>query len=85
VSRIVGASNSAGQAAVHLAKHADAVTLLVRGESLRASMSEYLITELLETSNVHVRLGWSCSTPMARITCRRSSSAIAQPGLTSES
>jgi len=54
---VVGAGNSAGQAAAHLAKYADAVTLLVRGDSLRKSMSEYLITELSEISNVHVRLG----------------------------
>lgn len=54
---IVGAGNSAGQAASHLAKYASSVTMLVRGYSLVKSMSEYLITELRETPNVHVRLG----------------------------
>jgi thioredoxin reductase (NADPH) len=54
---VVGAGNSAGQAAAHLAKYADKVTLLVRGDSLEKSMSEYLITELREKPNVSVRLG----------------------------
>jgi thioredoxin reductase (NADPH) len=53
---VVGAGNSAGQAAVHLAKYAEEVTLLVRGDSLAKSMSEYLIEELRGTSNVSVRL-----------------------------
>ena len=43
---MVGGGNSAGQAAVHLAKFASRVTILVRGESLAQSMSEYLITEI---------------------------------------
>ena len=54
---IVGAGNSAGQAAAHLAKHAATVTLLVRGDSLAKSMSSYLIGELRRTPNVFVRLG----------------------------
>ena len=54
---IVGAGNSAGQAAVHLARYADHVTVLVRGDSLEKSMSEYLILELGATPNVTVRLG----------------------------
>ena len=54
---IVGGGNSAGQAAAHLAKHAATVTLLVRGNSLSASMSDYLITELRRTPNVFVKLG----------------------------
>src|SRR4029077_13432009 len=54
---VVGAGHSAGQAAAHLAKYADEVTLLVRGDSLGKSMSEYLIEELRGTSNVSVRLG----------------------------
>jgi thioredoxin reductase (NADPH) len=53
---VVGAGNSAGQAAVHLAKYADRVTLLVRGDSLEQSMSEYLIAELRAKLNVSVRL-----------------------------
>ncbi len=53
---VVGGANSAGQAALHLARFAARVTLLVRGASLVTSMSEYLITQLQATPNVHVRL-----------------------------
>jgi thioredoxin reductase (NADPH) len=53
---IVGAGNAAGQAAVHLARYAATVTLLVRGDSLATSMSEYLIAELEAKPNVRVRL-----------------------------
>jgi thioredoxin reductase (NADPH) len=53
---IVGGANSAGQAAQHLARYAARVTLLVRGDSLEAGMSEYLVTQLEATPNVHVRL-----------------------------
>jgi thioredoxin reductase (NADPH) len=53
---IVGAGNSAGQAALHLAKYARAVTLLVRGESLAKSMSSYLVREIESIPNVAVRL-----------------------------
>jgi thioredoxin reductase (NADPH) len=53
---IVGAGNSAGQAAVHLARTAASVTLLVRGERLAASMSDYLVRELEQTPNVRIRL-----------------------------
>ncbi|MDR8391651.1 FAD-dependent oxidoreductase [Aliifodinibius sp. S!AR15-10] len=54
---IVGAGNSAGQAASYFAKYTSSVTLLVRGDSLTKSMSDYLITEIKETPNIHVRLG----------------------------
>jgi thioredoxin reductase (NADPH) len=54
---VIGGGNSAGQAAAHLAKHARRVTLLVRGDSLSKSMSEYLVAELRQTPNVEVRLG----------------------------
>jgi thioredoxin reductase (NADPH) len=53
---VVGGANSAGQAALHLARFAARVTLLVRGESLATGMSDYLITELQATPNVEVRL-----------------------------
>ena len=43
---VVGGGNSAGQAAMHLSKYADHVTVMVRGETLAVSMSEYLIREL---------------------------------------
>jgi thioredoxin reductase (NADPH) len=43
---VVGAGNSAGQAAIHLSRHAARETLLVRGDSLSRTMSDYLIREL---------------------------------------
>jgi len=52
---VVGGANSAGQAALHLAKFAAHVVLLVRGSSLRASMSDYLITQLEATPNIEIR------------------------------
>lgn len=54
---VVGAGNSAGQAAVHLANYAEHVTVLARGPELELSMSEYLVTELSATANVSIRLG----------------------------
>ena len=53
---LVGAGNSAGQAAIHLAKYAAKVTIVVRGDSLAKSMSAYLIDEIDATSNIDVRL-----------------------------
>jgi thioredoxin reductase (NADPH) len=54
---IVGGANSAGQAAVFFSRHARRVVLLVRGPSLEASMSHYLIEQLREIKNVEVRTG----------------------------
>ena len=54
---IVGAGNSAGQAAIHLARFASRVTMVVRGQSLAASMSDYLIRQIGALSNIDVRLG----------------------------
>ncbi|HMF82786.1 MAG TPA: FAD-dependent oxidoreductase [Acidimicrobiia bacterium] len=53
---IVGAANSAGQAAVFLSQHARQVTLLVRGDNLERSMSYYLIRQIDEIGNIDVRL-----------------------------
>lgn len=53
---IVGGANSAGQAAVHFAKYAARVTILVRAASLDASMSRYLIDEIDRTPNIEVRI-----------------------------
>jgi thioredoxin reductase (NADPH) len=53
---VVGGANSAGQAALHLAKFGAHVTLLVRGDSLAAGMSDYLIKQIEATPNVEVRL-----------------------------
>jgi thioredoxin reductase (NADPH) len=49
---IVGGANSAGQAALHFAKFACKVTMLVRGDGLSATMSKYLIDEIERTSNI---------------------------------
>jgi len=49
---IVGGANSAGQAALHFAKYACKVTMLVRGDGLSATMSKYLIDEIERTSNI---------------------------------
>jgi thioredoxin reductase (NADPH) len=54
---VVGAGNSAGQAALHLARYAAEVTLVVRGESLATTMSEYLITEIARRENIRIRSG----------------------------
>jgi thioredoxin reductase (NADPH) len=53
---IAGAGNSAGQAAIYLARSARSVTLLVRGDSLAKSMSDYLVKEIEGTPAVLVRL-----------------------------
>jgi len=52
---VVGGGNSAGQAALHLAKQAASVSLLVRGDSLTSSMSDYLIRELQATERIQIR------------------------------
>ncbi len=54
---LVGGGNSAGQAAMFFAEYADSVTMLVRGSSLAASMSQYLIDRLSRQENVTVELG----------------------------
>jgi thioredoxin reductase (NADPH) len=52
---IVGGGNSAGQAAMYLAGFARSVTILIRGEHLGATMSQYLVDRIEEAPNVHVR------------------------------
>ncbi len=52
---VVGGGNSAGQAALHLARWADQVTILVRGASLARSMSDYLVREIDAAPNIGVR------------------------------
>jgi thioredoxin reductase (NADPH) len=54
---VVGGANSAGQAALHLARYARRVTLVVRAQSLGAGMSHYLVTQVEAAPNVEVRLG----------------------------
>jgi thioredoxin reductase (NADPH) len=52
---IVGGANSAGQAAMFFSKYARRVVMLVRGESLSATMSQYLIDQIRKTSNIEIR------------------------------
>jgi thioredoxin reductase (NADPH) len=52
---VVGGGNSAGQAAVHLARHARRVTILVRRTTLAETMSRYLIDEIEGQLNIDVR------------------------------
>jgi thioredoxin reductase (NADPH) len=54
---VLGGGNSAGQAALHLARYARRVVLLVRGDSLAAGMSNYLVRGIKASPNVEVRTG----------------------------
>jgi thioredoxin reductase (NADPH) len=56
---IVGGANSAGQAAVFFSQHARRVIMLVRGNSLEAGMSQYLVDQIQQTSNIAVELNSS--------------------------
>jgi len=53
---VVGGANSAGQAAMFFSKYSHRVVMLCRGGSLALSMSQYLIEQILQTSNIHVEL-----------------------------
>jgi len=55
---IIGGANSAGQAAMHFAKYAEKVVMVVRGRSLATTMSHYLIEQIQKTSNIEV---WNCA------------------------
>src|SRR5205809_1594418 len=55
----VGGANSAGQAAMYLSKFAQQVTMLVRGNSLSDSMSQYLENQIAATKNIEVKLNSS--------------------------
>jgi thioredoxin reductase (NADPH) len=56
---VVGGANSAGQAAMYFSKYARRVVMLVRGPSLSASMSQYLINQLRETKNIQIEFNSS--------------------------
>ncbi|MEU1372289.1 FAD-dependent oxidoreductase [Streptomyces triculaminicus] len=51
---IVGGGNSAGQAALHFAKYAKDVTIIIRGDSIKAKMSDYLVKRIEAQKNIHV-------------------------------
>lgn len=52
---VIGGANSAGQGAMFLSRFASEVSVLVRGDSLQQSMSQYLIDQIEETENIRVR------------------------------
>ena len=54
---VIGAGNSAGQAALEFSKYAHRVSIVVRGETLEKSMSKYLIDQLVTKSNIEVVCG----------------------------
>ncbi|MGW2312036.1 NAD(P)/FAD-dependent oxidoreductase, partial [Actinomadura luteofluorescens] len=54
---VVGGANSAGQAAVHLAKYARKVHIIVRADGLEKSMSHYLVEQIAATPNIEVHTG----------------------------
>jgi len=58
---VVGGGNSAGQAALYLARYAKSVTMLVRGPALAETMSQYLIERINEIENLSVRTGVAVS------------------------
>jgi thioredoxin reductase (NADPH) len=51
---VVGGANSAGQAAMNLARYAEKVVLLVRGDGLASTMSQYLIDQIQQTPNIQI-------------------------------
>ena len=51
---VVGGANSAGQAAINFAKHAERVVIVVRGSSLSSTMSQYLIDQIKQTANIQI-------------------------------
>src|SRR6202035_4105204 len=51
---VIGGANSAGQAAMNFSKYAERVVILVRGESLASTMSQYLIDQIKETPNIQI-------------------------------
>jgi len=51
---VVGGANSAGQAAMNFSRYAEKVVVLIRGESLASSMSQYLIDQIEQTPNIHL-------------------------------
>jgi thioredoxin reductase (NADPH) len=81
---VVGGANSAGQAALHFAKYACKVTVLVRGQGLSATMSKYLIDEIGRTSNIVVEtetqvIGASGQDHLEALTLRNPGGDIAIP------
>ena len=80
---IVGAGNSAGQAALFFSTHARSVTILCRSDGLEKSMSRYLIDQLASRSNIErARPARRSRPPTATRRSRRSTCATPRPGET---
>ncbi len=79
---IIGGANSAGQAAMYFSKYASQVTILVRGESLTKSMSQYLIDQINETPNIKVMVHSSVIEAKGEISLEAISIANSQTGET---
>lgn len=78
---VVGAANSAGQAALHFARFARSVVLVVRGDNLEKSMSQYLVSRIVAAPNIEVRfetevVGGGGTDHLEHITLRHSSGAL---------
>ena len=56
---VIGGANSAGQSAMHFSRYARSVFMIVRGDALEKSMSQYLIDQIRKTPNIHVELNSS--------------------------
>jgi len=78
---VVGGGNSAGQATMHFARVARSVTMVIRGDSLRASLSRYLVDRIMSTTNVHVMTNTEVTTiEGAQIWKGSRSPTFGQPG-----
>jgi len=80
---VVGAGNSAGQASLFLAQTAKHVHLIVRGRSLQATMSDYLVQRILASSQITVRLqaeivGMDGADRLSTVTVRDSTSRTSE-------
>jgi thioredoxin reductase (NADPH) len=51
---VVGGGNSAGQAAMHFSQYAERVSVVIRGDSLKKTLSEYLLDRIRATANIEV-------------------------------
>jgi thioredoxin reductase (NADPH) len=51
---VVGGGNSAGQAAMHFSQYAERVSVVIRGDSLKKTLSEYLVDRIRATANIEV-------------------------------
>jgi len=81
---IVGGANSAGQGAMYFSKFARRIVMLVRGESLAATMSQYLIDQIEKTENIHVEFNSSVVEAHGAERLERISVYCSVSGLTSE-